>query len=128
MNSPIMPITGPLDLAATASTAEHLGPVDLAATASSADDVSALVSELTDSEATFAPLASRGAPPPHVLEEIAAAAAVHEQLRERGRHMRFFTATPGEHARLEIRDDDGKLVRTVSIAEAVELAAGRRLV
>lgn len=113
MNSPIMPITGPLDLAATAPCA---------------DDLSVLVSELTDSEATLAPLASRGAPPPQVLEEIAAAGGIHEQLRESGRHVRFFIAEPGEHAYLEIHDDDGNLVRTVSMTEAVELAAGRRLV
>ena len=112
MNSPIMPTTGPLDLATAAS---------------SADDVSAFVSELTQSEATFAPLASRGAPPPQVLDEIAAAAGVHEQLRESGCHVRFFTAAAGERARLEIRDDDGNVVRSVSMTEAVELAAGRRL-
>jgi len=100
----------------------------LAATASSADDLSVLVSELTEREATLAPLASRGAPPPQVLDAIAAAGGIHEQLRERGRHLRFFTAEPGEGARLEIHDDDGNLVRTVSMTEAVELAAGRRLV
>jgi hypothetical protein len=106
MNSPIMPTKGPLELADAASSA-----------ASDADDLSTLVSELTVSEATFAPLASRGA-----------AGGIHEQLRESGRHLRFFAGAPGERARLEIRDDDGKLMRTVSMTEAVELAAGRRLV
>jgi hypothetical protein len=101
--------------------------LDLATAASSADDVTALVSELTESEATFAPLASRGAPPPQMLDEIAAAGAIHERLRASGRHMRFLAAAPGERARLEIRDDDGNLVRSVSMTEAVELAAGRLL-
>ncbi len=112
MNSPIMPISGPLDLAAATS---------------SADDVSVIVSELAESEATHVPLLSRGAPPPQVLEQIAAAGAIYEQLRERGRHMRFSAGAPGERARLEIRDDDDNLVRTVSMTDAVELAAGRRL-
>jgi hypothetical protein len=116
MNSPIMPTKGPLELADAAPSA-----------ASDADDLSALVSELTVSEATFAPLASRGAPPPQVLDQIAAAGGIHEQLRESGRHLRFFAGAPGERARLEIRDDDGNLMRTVSMTEAVELAAGRRL-
>jgi hypothetical protein len=113
MNSPIMPITGPLDLAVATS---------------SADDLNVLVSELTEREATLAPLASRGAPPPQVLDQIALAGGIHEQLRESGRHVRFFAAAAGERARLEIRDDDGNLMRTVSMTEAVELAAGRPLV
>jgi hypothetical protein len=116
MNSPIMPTEGPLELADAAPSA-----------GSDADDISTLVSELTVSEATFAPLASRGTPPPQVLEQIAVAGVIHEQLRDSGRHVRFLTGAPGEHAKLEIRDDDGSLMRTVSMSEAVELAAGRRL-
>ncbi len=116
MNSPIMPTEGPLELADAAPSA-----------GSDADDLTTLVSELTVSEATFVPLASRGTPPPQVLDQMGAAGAIHDQLRDRGRHVRFFAGAPGEHARLEIRDDDGNLMRIVSMTEAVELAAGRRL-
>jgi hypothetical protein len=116
MNSPIMPTTGPPELSIVTSSA-----------GSDAADVSTFVSELAASEATFTPIASRGAPPPQVLDEIAAAGKLHEQLYESGHHLRFFAAAEGARARLEIHDGDGNLVRTASMTEAVELAAGRSL-
>jgi hypothetical protein len=112
MNSPILPTTGPPDLS---------GSTSIAAT-DAAD-----VSELAASEATLAPVARRGAPPQQVLDQIAAAGRIHERLRDSGQHLRFFAAAAGERARIELHDAHGGLVRILSAAEAIELAAGRRL-
>ncbi len=116
MNSPILPINGPSDLSLAAPSAD-------AGTA----DISAFVSELAARETAFGPIASRGAPPPEVLEQIAAAGRIDEQLRADGQQLRFSRATPGERTRIEIHDRDGNAVRTLSTAEAVEIAAGRPL-
>jgi hypothetical protein len=116
MNSPILPTTGPPDLSGSTSIA-----------ATDAADVSELASELAASEATLAPVARRGAPPQQVLDQIAAAGRIHERLRDSGQHLRFFAAAAGERARIELHDVHGGLVRILSAAEAIELAAGRRL-
>jgi hypothetical protein len=113
MSSPIMPTEGLPDVTSY--------------TGSDVADANPLVSELATSEATLAPLASRGTPPPQVLEQIAAAGRIHEQLREAGHHLRFFAAACGERARIELHDGEGSIVRGISAAEAIELAAGRRL-
>jgi hypothetical protein len=116
MNSPILPIKGHPDLPRATDPAD-----------SDAADIGAFVSELAASEATLAPSASRGAPPPQVLEEIAAAARIHERLRETGQYLRVFAAAAsGERARIELHDGEGNAVKTLSMTEAIELAAGRR--
>jgi hypothetical protein len=115
MSSPILPTEGPLDLTRSTSCAD-----------SDMTDVTQLVSELTTREATHTPVASRGAPPPQVLDQIAAAGRIHEQLRDRGQHLRFFAAAAGERARIELHDGDGGLVATLSVTEAIELATGRQ--
>ncbi len=115
MNSPILPTEGPLDLSRSTSCAD-----------SDMTDVTELVSELTAREATLAPVASRGTPPPQLLDQIAAAGRVHEQLCDRGQHLRFFAAAAGERARIEIHDGEGAVVRSLSAAEAIELAGGRQ--
>lgn len=114
MSSPILPIQGPPDL----STATPSVGGDAA-------DMSALMSELATSEATFAPGASRGAPPPEVFDQIAAAGRIQERLCESGQQLRFVTAASGEPTRIEIHDGEGNVVRAVSTIDAFELAAGR---
>ncbi|MGD0452447.1 MAG: hypothetical protein ABSB69_02515 [Solirubrobacteraceae bacterium] len=116
MSSPILPIKGPPDLSRAAPSA-----------GSDAADVSAFVLELAASEATLSPIASRGAPPPRVLDQIAAAARIHDELRESGHQLRFLAAAAGERPRIEIHDLEGNAVKTLSPAEAFELAAGRPL-
>jgi hypothetical protein len=115
MSSPIMPIQGPADLS-TATPADG----------SDAADFGTFVSELASSEAMLAPVASRGAPPQEVLDQIAAAGRIHERLRENGQHLRFIAAAPGGPTRIEIHDSEGNVVRTLSTTEAFELAAGAR--
>jgi hypothetical protein len=116
MSSPILPINGPSEVS-TAAPSSNAGTVD----------ISAFVSELARNDTTLGLVASRGAPPPELLEQIAAAGAIDERLRAGGQQLRFSRATPGERTRVEIRDRDGNAVRTLSIAEAVEIAAGRPL-
>jgi hypothetical protein len=61
-----------------------------------------------------------------VLEQIAAAAGIDEELRERGHQVRFSTAEDGSRS-IELQDCYGNPVRVLSIAEALELAAGKPL-
>lgn len=116
MSSPILPINGPSELS-TAAPSPNAGTVD----------ISAFVSELAAHEAALGLLASRGGPPPEVLEQIAAAGAIDQRLRADGQQLRFERAMPGERTRIEIHDREGNAVRTLSTTEAVEIAAGRPL-
>lgn len=116
MSSPILPIQGAPDL-----------PTATASAAGDAADISAFVSELAASEAMLAPVVSRGAPPPQVFDQIAAADRIHEWLRENGHQLRFSAAAPGERTRVELCDGEGNAVKTLSVIEAFELASGRRL-
>jgi hypothetical protein len=116
MSSPILPINGPSELSRAAQSPD----------AGSAE-LSAFVSELAAGETAFALVAGRGSPPPELLEQIAAAGVIDERLRADGQQLRFSRAADGERTRVEIRDCDGNAVRTLSIAEAVEIAVGRPL-
>jgi len=116
MSSPILPIKGP---SGPSSATPSAGPA--------AAEVGAFASELAASESTFALAVSRGGPPPEVLEQIAAAGTIDEQLRASGHQLRFTSAEPGGRTRIEIHDRAGNAVRTLSAAEAVELAAGKPL-
>lgn len=113
MSSPILPIQGPPDVSRATPSA-----------AGEAAGISAFVSELASREAALGPAASRGAPPPEVLDQIAAAARVDERLRESGQQLRFIAAAPGEPTRIELHDREDGAVRTLSTTEAFELAAG----
>lgn len=124
MSSPILPIKGPS------------GPSTLVPPASSgADPVDAFGSELAGafgsqlgtSESTLAIAASRGGPPPEVLDQIAAAGRIEEQLRASSQQLRFLAGAPGERTSIEIHDREGAAVRSLSVAEALEIAAGKPL-
>jgi hypothetical protein len=116
MSSPILPMKGPLDLPTSTSSADG-----------GTDDVSAFVSELTATEATLAPVASRGAPPMDVLDQIAAARRIYDRLRERGHQLSFRAGAAGEPTSIELHDREGNLVKRLSTLEAFELAAGKAL-
>lgn len=116
MSSPILPIKG------------LSGPsTDMPSAAASAEEIGALVSEITASERPRAFVASRGGPPLELLDEVAAAGHIEEQLRERGYRLRFFTQPRGQRTRIELCDRHGNTVRTLSTAEALEIAAGKPL-
>jgi hypothetical protein len=114
MSSPIQPIDGPSGQAT-------LTPVPGAR----ADDTGAFLSELAAGADSLAVDASRGGPPPEVLDEIAAAARIEERLRESGQQLRFSSAPRAGRVAIELHDSQGGVVRALSAAEAIELAAGR---
>jgi hypothetical protein len=115
MSSPIIPIEGPLDPHTTTTMV-----------AADAERIGTFAAELAESETQLAVIARRGGPPPEVLDQIATAAAIEEQLRESGYQLRFAGADGGR-TRIELHDRDGNVVRSVSTAEALELAAGKPL-
>jgi hypothetical protein len=69
-------------------------------------------------------LAGRGRPPQHVLAEMAHADAVYMHLARRGQLIAFVRDGFGAPA-FELRDANGTLLRTLSVAEAAELACGQ---
>jgi hypothetical protein len=62
-------------------------------------------------------------PPPEVLEQMAHAQRTFEQLAAQGHSVQFGHDSAGRAA-VEVRDGDGRLVQSMSLAEAVDLAAG----
>ena len=116
MSSPILPIT---DFSGC--------PTDTPHVPAGAEDIGAIVSALSAEEYPLALIASRGGPPPELLEQIAIAGAREEQLRESGRRLRFSLDVDGERTRIELVDRDGNAMRRLSTAEALEVAAGKPL-
>jgi len=115
MSSPILPLKGLSGLF-----------IDMPSVATSTEDIDALVSELTESDAPRPVIASRGGPPPELLEQIAAAGLVEEELRSSGHRLRF-SSLPGGRTKIELCDGDGSALRTLSAAEALEIVAGKPL-
>lgn len=66
-------------------------------------------------------------PPPEVLNQMADAARTHEQLSEQGRELRFAGGADGVRTRIEVRDRSGAVLRTLSTAQALAVAAGTPL-
>jgi hypothetical protein len=115
MSSPILPIEGNLSPSITETPAD-----------TNAEHIGAFVSGLAAGDTPLDVVASRGGPPPYVLEQIAAAASIDEELRYSGHQVRFSTVADGPTS-IELQDRDGNHVRALSIAEALEVAAGRPL-
>jgi hypothetical protein len=116
MNSPILPISGPF------------GPASpRPSTTTGAADVAPFRAALAASGRAIAIEASRGGPPPEVLEEITRAGRIHDQLRVSGHELRFSAAAQDRRAEIELADSAGNHVRTLSVAEALDIAAGKPL-
>ncbi len=121
MSTPIQPAPG------TAAT----GPVSGTRSAAGARRTSA----------SFAPPSSRAvggggavaldtlpaSPPQQVLDEMASAARTYDSLRAAGRELHF--AHDGQSGRMtiEVRDAGGQVLRTLSPAQALDVAAGKPL-
>lgn len=63
-------------------------------------------------------------PPPEVLEEMQSAAQNHEALRAQGRELRFSRDEQSGRTRIEVRDRSGNVLKTLSPAQALAVAAG----
>jgi hypothetical protein len=128
MSSPLLPIEGHLSPSSTDTQAvtstEDTGSF-LAGVTPAEAPVDA-VAGITPADAPFDVVASRGGPPPYVFEQIAAAGRIDEALRDGGHHVRFLSTADGRTS-VELHDRDGIAQRTLSVAEALELAAGRPL-
>jgi len=66
-------------------------------------------------------------PPPEVLEEMARAAQTYEELSSQGRELRFARDEQSGRTRIEVRDRAGKVLKTLTHAQALALAAGTPL-
>jgi hypothetical protein len=119
MSSPIMPIR---DLRVSSDIKSSIKSPK----SSDADDVAAFVAQLAASERTLDIEAARGGPPQEVLEQIGGAARTGEALRERGQEVRFSFSETGR-VKVELHGDDGGGVRTLSLTEVFDLAAGKPL-
>lgn len=82
----------------------------------------------------FAPLAPSvslrtfpSGPPPEVLEEMASAARAHDALRAQGRELHFAHDAGSGRMTVQVRDNSGHVLRTISPSEALEVAAGKPL-
>jgi hypothetical protein len=84
----------------------------------------AFVSELASSERSLAIEAAQGgSPPAEVLDQIAAAGRIEEQLRESGNQLRF-SAGHGPRVTIELLSTETNTVRAISAVEAIQIAAG----
>jgi hypothetical protein len=66
-------------------------------------------------------------PPQQVLEEMATAARVHDGLRAMGRELHFAHDENSGRMTIEVRDNGGNVLRTISPAQALDVAAGKPL-
>lgn len=68
-------------------------------------------------------------PPPEVLEAMDAAGRVARELHATGRELRFVPPAEGEsgRVRVEVRDLDGNVLRTIPPSELLDVATGAPL-
>lgn len=95
--------------------------VDIRAAGSSASQ-SPLRAAATQSSVSVRTLPS--SPPQDVLEQMADAAQRYDELTSAGRELRFTHDQESGRTRIEVRDRAGRLVKTLSPAEALDVAAG----
>lgn len=66
-------------------------------------------------------------PPEEVLDQMAHAARIHGELSSQGRELRFSRDAQSGRTRIEVRDRGGNVLKTLSPAQALEVAAGAPL-
>jgi hypothetical protein len=116
MSSPITASQGPTGARAA---------VDIRAAGARADDASPTRpqrSVAAQSSVSLQTLPS--SPPPEVLEQMADAAQRYDELSSQGRELRFARDSESGRTRIEVRDRAGHLVKTLSPAQALDVAAG----
>jgi hypothetical protein len=115
MTSPIMPFNGP---SSSAGLSYPMSPI------SDAEDPAAFQSDLSASDRLLANQHGSGTPPPEVLDQVAAAGRISREMRESGHELRF-SESQGGRVTVELSDRKGKTVKSMSISEALEIAAGK---
>jgi len=109
MSSPILPTPGP--------TAAPARPAAAGATPA--------LSFQAEIDAAVSPNPFPASPPPEVLDQIAAAGRVHQQLHSDERALHFSREDGSGRVAIELRDRAGHTLRRLSAAEALDIAAGR---
>jgi hypothetical protein len=66
-------------------------------------------------------------PPQEVLDQMASAAQTYEELSSQGRELRFARDEQSGRTRIEVRDRAGNVLKTISPAQALAVAAGAPL-
>jgi hypothetical protein len=66
-------------------------------------------------------------PPPEVLDQMASAAQRHAELSAQGRELRFSRDAQSGRTTIEVRDRQGHVLKTISPAQALAIAAGAPL-
>ncbi len=67
---------------------------------------------------------THGGPPAELLDQMAQADEINTRLRRSGREIAFALSSDGCSLRIELRDEAGRVIRTLSLAEAIDLAEG----
>jgi hypothetical protein len=111
MSSPILPASGP--------TAAPARPA-----AASPTPAPSFQAEI---DAAVSPDAFPSSPPPEVLDQVAAAGRIYQQLHSDECALHFSRDTRSGRVSIELRDRAGHTLRTLSAAQALDLAAGRPL-
>ncbi len=113
MSSPITPPQGP-------TAAQPAPPIEAARSSAAPQSAGAsFASELAVSLDTVP-----ASPPQEVLDQMASAAQRHEALSAQGRELRFSRDEQSGRTRIEVRDRGGNVLKTLSPAQALEVAAG----
>ncbi len=116
MSSPITPPQGPAAAQPVRPTEAAGSPVALQGAVRSGPSFASELSVALDTVPA--------SPPQEVLEEMASAAQNHEALRAQGRELRFSRDEQSGRTRIEVRDRSGNMLKTLSPAQALAVAAG----
>lgn len=115
MTSPILPFNGPCSLAGSSYPMPFM---------TGAGDPAAFQSDLSAGDRLLASQDGSGTPPPEVLDQVAAAGRISREMHESGHELRF-SEGQGGRVTVELSDRKGKTVKSMSISEALEIAAGK---
>ena len=88
--------------------------------------VGSFSTELAASERASAVEVLRGGPPADLIAQMDAAGSIHEQMQQEGRELRFSLPDGGGRVRIELLDATLGTTTTVSGAQALDIAAGKR--
>jgi hypothetical protein len=116
MSSPIAPTPSPAGALPTRGVAAVTRGSDVPVVQASAPSASSIAFDALPSS-----------PPQEVLDQMASAAQTYERLSAQGRELRFAHDEVSGRTQIEVRDRSGNLLKALSPAEALDLAAGAPL-
>jgi len=111
MSSPMLPIEGSPEAAAPLPTPSR-GQIS----------ARSFRSELAAQQPLLCDESFPSSPPQEVLDQIRPAQKIYHELRAEGHQLHFSTDRSSGRITIEVKDRDGRLVRTLSPSEAADLA------